>query len=88
MTAIPADLRRQVIIRAYNCCEYCLLPDNLSFYPHEIDHIVAEKHGGETQIDNLAFSCWFCNRHKGSDLTSIDPETRIVTLLFNPRTQN
>jgi hypothetical protein len=27
-----------------------------------------------------------CNRHKGSDLTSIDPITQVITRLFNPRT--
>lgn len=87
MALIPPDLRRQVIIRAKGCCEYCLLPDSLSFYPHEVDHIVAEKHGGATEFHNLALACWRCNRHKGSDLTSIDPETGAITPLFNPRTQ-
>ena len=28
-----------------------------------------------------------CNRHKGSDLTSIDPLTGVITPLFNPRSQ-
>jgi len=29
-----------------------------------------------------------CNLRKGSDLSSIDPATDMVTPLFNPRTQN
>lgn len=37
--------------------------------------------------DNLAFACQHCNRHKGTDLGSLDPESRTLTPLFNPRTQ-
>ena len=87
MTYVPAALRREVIKRAGNRCEYCLLPAEVAFYPHEVDHVIAEKHGGVTEIDNLAFSCWRCNRHKGSDLTSFDPETGQLSPLFNPRIQ-
>lgn len=87
MTYVPTALRREVVERAGNRCEYCLLAAEVAFYPHEVDHIVAEKHGGATDIDNLAFACWRCNRHKGSDLSSFDPLTRQLSPLFNPRTQ-
>ncbi len=87
MTYIPTTLRRQVIESAGNRCEYCLLPTEVAFFPHEVDHVVAEKHGGATDIDNLAFACWRCYRHKVSDLTSFDPQTRQRSPLFNPRTQ-
>ncbi len=87
MTYIPTTLRRQVIERAQNRCEYCLLPAEVAFFPHEVDHVIAEKHGGATKIENLALACWRCNRHKGSDLTSFDPQTRQLSPLFNPRTQ-
>lgn len=87
MTYIPTALRHEVLERAGNRCEYCLLPAHLAFFPHEVDHVVAEKHGGATEIENLALACWRCNRHKGSDLTSFDPQTRQLSLLFNPRTQ-
>jgi len=30
-------------------------------------------------------SCFDCNRHKGSDIASFDPETGKLTPLFNPR---
>ena len=43
---------------------------------------------GETIANNLVLSCLPCNRHKGSDLTSIDPITGEITSLFNPRSQN
>jgi hypothetical protein len=87
VTYVPSALRREVIERAGNRCEYCQLRDELAFYPHEVDHVIAEKHGGMTEIENLAYACWRCNRHKGSDLTSFDPETQQLSPLFNPRTQ-
>jgi hypothetical protein len=55
------------------------------FAPHEIDHVIAFKHGGPTELDNLALSCALCNQHKGSDLTSIDPDTGQIVALFHPR---
>ena len=54
---------------------------------HQIDHIIAEKHGGPTDPDNLALCCTLCNRYKGSDLTAIDPETGQIVPLFHPRNQ-
>lgn len=87
ITHIPAALRRLVVERANNRCEYCLLPADATFFPHEIDHVVAEKHSGKTEAENLAFACWRCNRHKGSDLGSFDPQTQSFSLLFNPRLQ-
>ncbi|HKZ85474.1 MAG TPA: HNH endonuclease signature motif containing protein [Anaerolineae bacterium] len=83
---IPATLRAAVVERAGGRCEYCHKPQ-ISFYPHEVDHVVAVKHGGETTLDNLAFACFQCNRYKGSDLASIDPQSGAITPLFNPRTQ-
>jgi hypothetical protein len=87
VTYVPTALRREVMERAGNRCEYCLLPAESAFFPHEVDHVVALKHGGATDIHNLALACWRCNRHKGSDLTSFDPQTRQLCPLFNPRTQ-
>ena len=88
MTTRPSvDLRRQVIARADNCCEYCLLPQELVASTHQVDHVIAEKHGGQTVLENLALSCTVCNRRKGSDISSLDPVTGILVPLFNPRTQ-
>ena len=84
---IPELLRRQVRMRARGCCEYCLIPDDDSFFPHEPDHVIAEKHGGATTLDNLAWACTACNRYKGSDLASIDPLTGHLAALYNPRRQ-
>jgi hypothetical protein len=87
VTYIPETLRRQVEARANFCCEYCLQSAAVSFYAHEVDHVVALKHGGQTNSENLAYACWRCNRHKGTDLGSFDPETGEFTFLFNPRLQ-
>jgi HNH endonuclease len=84
---ISASVKKLVIQRANGACEYCLIHQDFSMYSHEIDHVVATKHGGRSTEDNLVIACLPCNRHKGSDLTSIDPLTGVITPLFNPRTQ-
>jgi len=84
---ISSALRKEVRERAKGYCEYCLLPEAQAFFPHEPDHVIAAKHGGESTIDNLALACFDCNRFKGSDIASIDPDSHILTHLFNPRTQ-
>jgi HNH endonuclease len=88
VTYIPAALRRLVEERAGHSCEYCLLPAGVAFFSHEVDHVVAEKHGGLTDSANLSFSCWRCNRHKGTDLGSFDPQSGVFSFLYNPRTQH
>lgn len=88
MSARPsADQRRQVVERAGNRCEYCLLHQDDAIATHQIDHVIAEKHGGETTPENLALSCMVCNLRKASDLASLDPLNGKLTSLFNPRTQ-
>jgi hypothetical protein len=85
LTRVPDELRRLVRERAKGICEYCLIPEALSFVFHQVDHIEAEKHGGLTIENNLALCCVVCNQYKGTDLTSLDPLTRRRTSLFNPR---
>jgi hypothetical protein len=87
MTHVPSALRRLTRERAGGACEYCLLPEAMALAPHEPDHVVAQKHGGTTDAANLALSCALCNKHKGSDIASIDPETGEMVPLFNPRIQ-
>jgi hypothetical protein len=82
---IPTALRREVYERAAGRCEYCRIHEDDSYMPHEVDHIYAEKHGGETTESNLCLACTICNRRKGSDLASLDPETGEITPLFHPR---
>jgi len=68
-------------------CEYCLLAEEHAFSPFEVDHIIAEKHRGQTNAQNLALVCFDCNRFKGSDIASIEAVTGELMPLFNPRTQ-
>jgi HNH endonuclease len=84
---VSAAMRRKVRERAQSRCEYCLLSEEDAFFPHEPDHIVAEKHGGQTTLQNLALACFDCNRFKGADIASIDPASGRLVPLFNPRTQ-
>ena len=84
---ISAALRREVIQRANNCCEYCRLSQNDDFFTFHVDHIISEKHEGETKSDNLCFSCSNCNIRKGSDIAGADPQTNQATFLYNPRIQ-
>ena len=84
---IPAALRQVVLARAAERCEYCRFPQAASFLTCEVEHIIAEKHGGATIESNLALACPFCNRFKGSDLGSLDPETSQLTPFFHPRNQ-
>jgi hypothetical protein len=83
---LSTSMRRAVATRAQDRCEYCGKPQ-ISFFPHEVDHVLAQKHGGQTTLDNLALACFERNRYKGSDVASFDPHTRQLTPLFNPRQQ-
>ncbi|MBE9041518.1 HNH endonuclease [Oscillatoriales cyanobacterium LEGE 11467] len=88
MSYVSATLRRLVTQRAAQQCEYCRFPQSASLFAFEMEHIIAEKHDGITEAENLALSCPCCNRFKGTDLGSIDPETQQLTPFFNPRLQN
>jgi len=79
------NLEQQVWERAKHCCEYCLFPAEFAETPFQIDHIIAEKHRGRTESDNLALSCFYCNSYKGPCISGVDDETDEVTRLFNPR---
>jgi hypothetical protein len=43
------------------------------------------KHGGETNLENLAYACFHCNRHKGTDIASVSTVTGKLARFFNPR---
>jgi hypothetical protein len=85
MSDIEPALRELVRSRAAGVCEYCRISERFTLAEHEIDHVIAVKHGGQTVVENLAFCCTVCNRFKGSDIASIDPETGQITPLFHPR---
>jgi hypothetical protein len=76
-----------VIERANGRCEYCLIHEYDRPEAHQVDRVIALKHGGQTIIQNLALACAVCNNNKGSDLTTIDQTTEELIPLFNPRKQ-
>jgi len=44
--AISQDIRHFIAYRADNRCEYCLIHEDYTFKPHEVDHIISRKHSG------------------------------------------
>lgn len=82
---ISPALRRLVAMRAEYLCEYCLIHEEDTFFGCEVDHIISEKHGGQTKSDNLAYACTFCNRAKGSDIGSLVWPAGTFSRFFNPR---
>jgi hypothetical protein len=81
-------MRREVRERANSCCEYCLLAEDDAYFPHEADHIISIKHRGRSVPENLAWSCFDCNRFKGSDIASLDTISGELVPLFNPRVES
>ena len=71
--------------RAGDRCEYCQLPQRFDSLPFHVDHIVAQVHGGNDEVNNLCWACTQCNLHKGTKCASIDSETKARVDLFNPR---
>ena len=85
---MTTPLREAVRRRARGRCEYYRLPDFAMSRPDfHVEHIIARKHGGKSTMENLAWSCIFCNLYKGPNLASFDPDTGRLTTLFNPRTE-
>ena len=56
--------------------------------PFQIDHVRAEKHGGETKEMNLALACTHYNRHKGPNIAGFDAETGQIVRLFHPQSDS
>jgi len=82
---VPAQLRRQVIQRAQNRCEYCGLAQEGQEAAFHTDHVVPVLAGGETTLSNLALACVSCSLRKGARRTALDPLTDAEAALFSPR---
>lgn len=80
------QLRGQVRQRAGDRCEYCLMPQAGTVLPHAVDHIRSQKHGGPSTLENLCWSCAWCNSFKGTDIAAYPPGSNEIVPLFNPRT--
>jgi HNH endonuclease len=50
----------------------------------EIDHVIADSHGGPTRASNLCLACFACNSFKGTNLSGRDINIHKTISLFNP----
>jgi 5-methylcytosine-specific restriction endonuclease McrA len=82
------DATREIVRkRAGNRCEYCLLPQEASLLTFHVDHIIAKQHLDDV-VDEPGFLCLACNRcnsYKGTNLSSIDPQSNQMVPLYHPR---
>jgi hypothetical protein len=85
---VSERIAEEIRLRAHGLCEYCKLPDALTNIDFEIDHVIARSHRGSDEFGNLAWACFRCNQFKGTNLSSVDPQTGRITILFNPRKNN
>ncbi|MDQ3649386.1 MAG: HNH endonuclease [Acidobacteriota bacterium] len=83
---VSPETRRIVASRANYVCEYCLIAEEDAYFRFQVEHITSRKHGGSSELENLALACVFCNRYKGSDVASLIPETSLLVRFYNPRT--
>ena len=83
---VSAETRQTVGSRANFVCEYCLIAEADAYFRFQVEHIISRKHGGSSELENLALACVFCNRYKGSDIASLIPETSELVRFHNPRT--
>jgi len=85
MSDIPLRLRRLVIRRASDRCEYCGLSQAGQKATFHIDHVIPVIVGGETTAANLALACVSCSLRKGARQTAPDPLSEEDVRLYHPR---
>ena len=83
---VSPETKQIVSSRANFICEYCLIAEEDAYFRFQFEHIISRKHGGSSELENLAFACVFCNRYKGSDIASLKPGTNQLVRFYNPRT--
>ena len=82
---IRSSIRNLIRQRASGLCEYCHTSERWQYVPFTIDHVIPISRGGTDDDDNLALSCFHCNRKKGDKMTAKDPSSGKQVTLFNPR---
>jgi 5-methylcytosine-specific restriction endonuclease McrA len=63
---VPAAIRRRVLERARDRCEYCGLSQKGQEATFHIDHISPTTAGGITDLRNLALACVSCSLRKAA----------------------
>ena len=84
---ISKALRELVSQQARQRCGYCMTQEAIVGTPMEVDHIIPESLGGQTEEANLWLACSLCNDHKNDRIAALDPETGEHVRLFDPRRQ-
>ena len=82
---ISIALRSQVRQQANYLCEYCHSSEEASTSQFTIDHLQPKSLGGSDTLPNLALACHRCNTRRYNFVTGIDPKTKRIVPLFNPR---
>ena len=82
---VSQRLRRSVVERARERCEYCGLAQSSQEATFHLDHVIPVAAGGPTALDNLALACVSCSLRKGARQRAIDPADGSAADLFNPR---
>jgi hypothetical protein len=54
----------------------------------QVEHVIPHQHRGSDDESNLALASDRCNFLKGPNLTAIDPVTRAIVRLFDPRRES
>ncbi len=85
MSHIPAHLRRRVIRRAGQRCEYCRLSQRGQAATFHVDHVVPVVAGGPTTLDNLALACVSCSLRKAARQRADAPQSGQSVPLYDPR---
>jgi HNH endonuclease len=85
MTRIGVRLRRAVIRRAADRCEYCRIAQAGQEATFHIDHVIPEVDGGQTKLENLALACVSCSLRKAARTFIADPKTGKLVPFFSPR---
>ena len=82
---ITVKQRQLVIDRANGRCEYCQCWAAYAIQSFDVDHIVPVSRGGASTVDNLAYACSGCNRHKLNRVDAFDLVEQQTVALFHPR---
>jgi hypothetical protein len=85
---ISAKLQNKIRRQARFRCGYCLCSETLLGMPMEIEHLISLAAGGTDDEENLWLACRRCNGFKGILKQAIDPLSKQLVSLFNPRVQN
>ncbi len=85
MSRVAPAIAARVRARAQHRCEYCHMRPEWVPAGFQIDHIIAQKHSGDSLEENLAFACLRCNARKGPNVAGVDPVNGEIIRLFHPR---